>query len=84
MRYRVKLVDRLPRSDLGGLNCYAARDLGLPYPHRCSVVAVLRGQGARLTRETARHEVMEAEIMRTTKMPYGKAHRLVTRLEKMV
>jgi hypothetical protein len=82
MRYRLKLVAHLPEG-YGGMNCYAARDLHVSYPYPCSVVTVLKGQSRRKIRETARHEVIEAEIMRTTKLPYEKAHRLTTRLERV-
>ena len=82
MRYRVKRVSDLPKN-LGGLNCYAARDLRIPYPYPCSTVLVARGLTKTGDRETVLHEKLEAEIMRTTRLPYRRAHKLTETIEKL-
>ena len=82
-RYHLKLVDKLPEG-YGGMNCRAARDLKIKYPYPCSTVIVARDQPKKKIRETYRHEVIESEIMRTTGLPYRKAHRLTEKIEKIV
>jgi hypothetical protein len=81
-RYRLKLVKSLP-NDYGGMNCYAAKDLNIKYPYPCSTVIVTKDQSKKNIRETYRHEVIESEIMRVTKLPYKKAHKLTTEIEKI-
>lgn len=65
------------------MNCYAARDLGFPYPYPCSVVLIEAGQSRCKVVETARHEEIEAEIMRVLKVPYSRAHSMTTRIERI-
>ena len=75
------VYEKLP-SNYGGLNCLAARDLKIPYPHKCSVIVIDRNQSCRAIRDTIKHEVIEINIMKKTKLSYRRAHKLTTEIEK--
>lgn len=77
--------ESMPDKRLGGINCRAARDRAwnLPYPYPCSTVLIDPNQSCEAIRETIQHEIIELEIMATTKLPYAKAHRLTEKIEKV-
>lgn len=66
----------------GGLNCYAAKELHLPFKHRCDTVEILRDQTCRDIKDTIWHEAIESILMKELKLPYRKAHRLTQKIEK--
>jgi len=74
--------ERLP-SGYGGMNCRAAKDLKIPYPHPCSTVLIDPDQSCEAIRETIKHEIIETAIMKETKLRYKKAHALTEVIEKV-
>ena len=65
------------------MNCRAAKDLKIPYPHPCSTVVIDPDQTCKVIRGTIRHEIIELEIMRKGKLPYLKAHALTEKIEEI-
>lgn len=76
------IYEKLPK-EYGGLNCYAARDLKLPYSHSCSTILIDPNQTCKVIRDTIKHEIIEATIMQKSKLPYRKAHALTKVIEKV-
>ena len=81
-KYKVKFVTRIGDGTYGGMNFFAAKDLGYKFPHRKTTVTILAGQTKKKTEDTIKHETQEAELMRTTGMPYRQAHRQITKQER--
>jgi len=82
--YDVRYSSRVGDGSFGGMNCYAARELGYSYPYPCSSVLVDRNQSCRKIEETILHEAFEANAMKRLKLPYKKAHRLAIQMEKRI
>jgi len=74
------VYEKLPKN-YGGMNCWAARELKLPYPYPCKTILIDPNQSCKAINDTIRHEAIETVIMKG-KLPYRKAHRLTTEIEK--
>jgi hypothetical protein len=80
--YRVLLVKDIPKGYIG-MNYYAAKELGIPYPYDKHTVIVKRSvleEDVAKYRRTAKHEKVEAERMRKGEK-YEMAHKQALRAE---
>ena len=75
---------RLPSSQMGnyiGMNFYAARELGFPFPYSPNVIALVEGLEGKKASDTLRHEKIEIALMKKG-YKYKEAHQVAKTLER--
>ena len=82
MKFKIVYVDNIPQGFIG-MNYYASKELGIPFPHKKNLIWILKGMPEGRTRRTINHEKTEATLMKMRKYPYHKAHIIANETEDL-